>query len=239
VEVAAVAAARRARHGEPDQLLVLVRDRGLVRKCEALEARPLGRDQVVRNLLEELGHQPERGLNIAVYVSPVLGNHQRFLGSQLGGSAPAGCITPSALSGAGRSSGLRPIRLPPDPRVKARTSRVHRHAPVLLPRRYRSRRSAPSSRTRRGHAAASRHREQGGGTSRGVLGLAKSGSRRTARLSCSRPRKAALGRHAKPAITTTRLRVVTPYAWPASCVRAHGSEVVRALTTFSISSERI
>jgi hypothetical protein len=29
-------------------------------------------------------------------------------------------------------------------------------------------------------------------------------------------------------MATARVRVVTPDAWPASCVRAHGSEVVRA-----------
>jgi hypothetical protein len=54
-----------------------------------------------------------------------------------------------------------------------------------------------------------------------------------------RSRKARCGRHATPAMATARLRVVAPDAWPASCVRAHGFEVVRALTIFLISSERI
>ena len=52
-------------------------------------------------------------------------------------------------------------------------------------------------------------------------------------------RKAALWPTRNASDGDCALRVVGPDAWPASCVRAQGSEVVRALTTFSISSERI
>ena len=59
VEVDAIAATSRARDGQPDQLLVLVRDGGLG-ELELLEARSLCLDHGVRDLREELGHEPKR-----------------------------------------------------------------------------------------------------------------------------------------------------------------------------------
>src|SRR6185295_5234406 len=80
VEVAAVPTAGGAGDGEADQLLVFVRDGGLVGQLQALEARPLRGHQVVRYAPEELRDEAEGGLDVAVDVSAGLGNHQNFLG---------------------------------------------------------------------------------------------------------------------------------------------------------------